>query len=277
MIKYHFLDSGAFTLATKAQQKAIDMKTFYDSEKFYRYIDSYAAFIKKYSLAIHFYANLDVIGNPELTWRNQQYLEKEHGLKPVPVVHFGTEMKWLLFYLERYDFIGLGGLVGAPQPASTKWLDMCFDIICSTPNRLPCVKIHGFGVTGLSRLMRYPWYSVDSTSWARVAGLGQIYVPRKTKGEFDFLKRPIIVPISQENPTVQNGGGHFLSFSAQEKKAIIDWLDYIQIPLGDKDTPGVCNHSGSRRRANLYFFDMLAKEVSKHERPFYLRKKGLLL
>lgn len=278
-IKYHFLDSGAYSLKSKALQGHIDLKTFYDSEMFWNYIDAYAKFIKKYKLAIHYYANLDVIGNAELSWRNQQYLEQKHGLKPVPVIHFGEGVDWVKFYLDKgYDFIGFGGLVISSRHHSKKWLDDCFNLICDTPDRMPKVRVHGFGVTSLAWMLRYPWWSVDSTSWARAAGLGKIYVPRKKNNKFEFKIKPIVIPISDENPTLKNGGGHFESFNKAEKSLILEWLDFVGIPLGNKDELGVRNDSGSRRRANLYFFDLLAKEISKEQRPFSIRKKkGLVL
>lgn len=277
-LKYHFLDSGAFSLRNKAMQGHLDMKTFYDSEMFWNYIDAYAKFIKKYKLAIHYYANLDVIGNPNLSWRNQQYLEQKHGLSPVPVIHFGDSMDWIKFYLDKgYNFIGLGGLVGSVHSRSSKWLDKCFDLICDTPDRMPKVRVHGFGVSSINWLLRYPWWSIDSTTWIRVAGLGQIYVPKKRNGSFDFRVRANVIPISDENPAKKNGGGHFESFTKAEKTLILDWLNYIGVPLGDAITTGVRNNRVWRTKANLFFFENMVKEVSKEQRPFLVTKrKGLL-
>lgn len=276
-IRYHFLDSGAYSLKSKMMKGHISKKEFYDSKEFWSYIDSYAAFIKKYKEAIHFYANLDAIGDPDISWRNQQYLEREHKLKPVPVIHFGTDLKWIRFYIERYKLIGFGGLVVYSRHHSKKWLDSCFDIICDTPDRFPKIRVHGFGVTGLRWLLRYPWWSVDSTSWARTAGLGKIYIPKKKNGCFSFSSQPLILPISNENPNLKQGHSHFGSLSKTEKKIVLEWLDLISIPLGSEKEKGVRNNSGCRRRANLYFFDRMVKELSENPKPFHIPKRGLLV
>lgn len=274
-VKYHFLDSGAYSLKNKYESKSIGME-FYDSPAFWEYIDGYAAFIKKYKDGIHFYANLDVIGNPELSYRNLKYLEKTHGLTPVPVIHFGSDLEWVKFYIKRYSFIGFGGLVLHTRHHSKKWLDACFDIICDTPDRLPKVNVHGFGVTSFAWLLRYPWWSVDSTSWARVAGLGSIYIPKHKGGKFVFNEAPIIYPISNESPSIKRKDQHYETLSVLEKEIIRKWLIQINIPLGDDDNIGVKNNSGCRRRANLLFFEKMIEELSKTPRPFILQRRSLI-
>src|SRR5438552_1722463 len=108
----HFFDSGSFSLWTAAEEYAkrhnCSRWKFYDSKRHWRYVEDYAAFVKKYSLAIDLYANVDVIPNAELTWRNQQYLEQKHGLCPVPVVHYTCDLKWLQHYMDLgYELIAL--------------------------------------------------------------------------------------------------------------------------------------------------------------------------
>src|SRR5262245_48519493 len=118
-VRSHFFDSGSFTLWTKAREYAQGKPEkrkwdYYDKEDFWKYIDSYAAFVKRYKIAIDLYANVDVIPNPELSWRNLKYLEDKHGLTPVPVIHYGTDLEWLKRHMASgYDIIGLGGLVGS--------------------------------------------------------------------------------------------------------------------------------------------------------------------
>ena len=62
--------------------------------------------------------------------------------------------------IKKYSYIGLGGLVPIAMKKSKiiKHLDNCFSII-----RDKC-HIHGWGVTSKDILLRYPFYSVDSTS-----------------------------------------------------------------------------------------------------------------
>src|SRR5690606_5885633 len=99
-----FLDSGAFSFHSESlkywkAKKGRDRWKYYHTREFKEKLDEYANFIKKHMKEYNFlYANLDVIGNPELTWRNQKYLEEEHNLSPIPVIHKG-DIKWLDFYL----------------------------------------------------------------------------------------------------------------------------------------------------------------------------------
>lgn len=165
-VQSHFLDSGSFSLWTREAKKFMRENPgagkydYYDTKEFFSYMDSYAEFIKRYSVGIDFYANVDVIPNPELTWRNQQYLEREHDLHPVPVVHYTTNLKWLKFYMdEGYEFIALGGMVGSTSQESCQtWLDKCFELVCPKPSYLPTIKLHGFGITTYELILRYPWY-----------------------------------------------------------------------------------------------------------------------
>lgn len=287
-VKSHFLDSGAFTLWTTAFKYYKENKCgrwdYYDTEEFWTYIDNYAAFLKKYKIAIDLYANIDAIENPEITYRNQKYLETEHGLSPVPVVHFGTSIDWLQKYMdEGYEIIGLGGLVGSTmKKACRDWIDSCFDLVCDTPDRLPKVKLHGFGVTSYRFLIRYPWWSVDSAAWDKIASFGGICVPHKRKGKFIFSEAPYIMKVSMESPDRKKKKAHILNKPLAERKIIQEWLDEINIPMGSLDDKGEIKEQGVityhvyRRIANLYFYDRMVKSLPKYPWAFKSRKKTLL-
>lgn len=147
-----FLDSGAFTAYNSG--KVID-------------IDEYIDFIKKHKPSL--YANLDVIGNAEETFKNQKYMESK-GLKPIPVFHFNEDFKYLNEYAKKYDYIALGGVAQLKVKSKIhSWLKKCFKIIPST------TKTHGFAVTSPELLKIYPFYSVDSTSWLSGGKFGMIF------------------------------------------------------------------------------------------------------
>lgn len=283
----HFLDSGSFTLWTTAAKYAKENKCgkwdFYETQEFWDYIDAYAEFIKKYSYAIDLYANVDVIPNPELSWRNQKYLEKKHGLRPVPVVHYTTDLDWLKFYIKKdYELIGLGGLVGSTsQEECRAWIDKAFDIVCDQPSRLPKVKIHGFGVTTYDLLLRYPWWCVDSTSWTKIGAYGGILVPHKRKGKWVFTEQPYLMKVSDESPDVKTKGKHVLTMSQMEQTIIKEWLAEIGIPLGKRDSNGeviewgVVTQHTYRRAANLLFFERMRLSLPEWPWPFRsTRRKG---
>lgn len=143
-----FLDSGAFSVMTQGIE--ID-------------IDDYASYIKENIDSLELYANLDVIGDAQATQENQDYLEAL-GLNPLPTFHYGSNYENLKRLAASYTYIGLGGLV--PIAKSRKklqvHLDRCFKIIREVN---PKLKVHGWGMTSYFAVMRYPFYSVDSTSW----------------------------------------------------------------------------------------------------------------
>jgi hypothetical protein len=289
-INSHFLDSGSFTLWTRAAEYAKENHcenkwAFYDTPEFWEYADSYAAFVKEYADAVDHYANVDVIPNPKLSWRNQEYLENKHGLTPVPVVHYTTDLKWLKFYMERgHEFIALGGLVGGSQADGRwDWIDRAFDIVCDQPSRLPKVKIHGFGVTNWDLLLRYPWYSVDSTSWTKAGAYGGVFVPHKRGGKFVFTEQPYVIKTSFESPETKDVGKHYFNLTAAEKTVVDEWLELIRVPLGTLGPPtgeggryrkedvltyGVITRHTERRAANLIFFEMLRDHIPQYPWPF---------
>ena len=150
-----FLDSGGFSAFTQGVE--IDL-------------DKYIEFIRRFEDILTVYANLDVIGDAAGTQRNQAYMEKR-GLRPLPAFHFGSDLKVLKRMADKYDYLALGGLVPlAMSPRKLMgWLDRCFSVIRDQ------AKVHGFGMTGIPMLKRYPWYSVDSMSWLGGTMRGEIY------------------------------------------------------------------------------------------------------
>lgn len=252
---------------------------YYHLDSFYQYLDDYAAFVQKYHYAIDLYANVDVIPNPKLTWRNQKYLE-DQNLCPVPVVHYTTDLKWLDFYIRKgYPVIGLGGLVGSTaEEDCRRWIDKAFQIVCPPPSRLPVVRIHGFGITTYELLIQYPWWSVDSTSWAKVGAYGGILVPhkRKVNGKWTwyFGEQPYLMKVSEDSPDRKKQGRHILTIAKGERRIIQEWLDYIDVPLGKQDKEGdvvewgVLTHHTYRKAANLFFYEEMRKWLPEYPWKF---------
>ena len=189
------LDSGAFSAWN--QQQTINL-------------DDYIAYLKRNHKWLYSYVTLDVLPfGPErhrsadmvetcakLSYKNHQTI-KEHGLTPIPVFHQGESWRWLDRMLkdgERY--IGLSTRKDLWGHQQCDWLDQCFSILCDQKGR-PLVFTHGFGVTNPSLIFRYPWHTVDSTTWSLAPGYGQIIIPPRNKdGEFEWLKRPVRVAVT---------------------------------------------------------------------------------
>ncbi len=145
-----FIDSGAFS-ATNAGA-AID-------------IDSYCEFLLETGAKI--YAGLDVIGNAEATRANNEYMVKEYALRPIPTFHMGSDLEDLE-KLMGYPYIALGGMV-----FSSGIQNHCDAVWNYILNHNPKLRVHGFGLTNVEMMHRYPWFSVDSSSFKSCKRFGR--------------------------------------------------------------------------------------------------------
>lgn len=166
-----FLDSGAFSAFTQGVQ--ID-------------IAAYCEFIKKHSDIIRVASVLDAIGDPEGTYNNQKEMERL-GTNPLPCYHYGEPTEFLDYYVKNYEYITIGGMVPISTPQLKLWLDRIWRNHLTTPDGRPKIKVHGFGLTSLPLMMRYPWYSVDSSTWIQWAAHGAILLP--TVGQLAISSR----------------------------------------------------------------------------------------
>jgi len=270
-----FIDSGAHSLYNKeadTDNKRKDALSLTDKYKFFdlkkgsefrKFLESYASFIQHYKHAVDYYVTLDAIYNPEKTWEITMLLEEEYGLKPLPVIHCHSELKWFAKYIERgHTFIGIGGLgQGITKSSFLPWADKVFHFLCPAPHKLPLVRTHGFAMTSWELLLRYPWWSVDSASWIKIAAYGRILIPHKRKGQYVFTEPPYIIGVSQESTTIHDKNGHVLNLTKDTRKIVEEWLDRIGTPLGTKDVWGVTSCYEARARANVVYFQLFAQSL----------------
>ena len=141
-----FVDSGAFSAYTQGVK--VDLN---------EYAEWCLAHDDLYDVAI----NLDVLFDPDRSERNYGLLAAQ-GVRVLPVFHAGSPWSVLHDLCRDHDFVCLGGVANSSsaKAAMRAWLDRCFDIGHEYGTRF-----HGLGVTGWWALLRYPWASVDSTSW----------------------------------------------------------------------------------------------------------------
>lgn len=201
-----FLDSGAFSMFTQGIHIPLE---------------TYADYIKANKDWIHVASNLDQIGRDKEaeTWANQKELERL-GVDVCPVHHARDDDRWLQRYLaEGYDYIFLGGMVPESIPYLTQWLDRIWDRYLVRKDGTAKVKIHGFGLTALSMIRRYPWYSVDSTSWVLIGRYGIIYV--------DLPHMDIKINISSESGAIHKMDAHFDTFAPAIRQAIRDRIEQL--------------------------------------------------
>lgn len=200
-----FIDSGAFSVAHAG--KSID-------------IDSYVSFINSHP-DVNVWAELDSIPFPvlnsktakescEKSWESYLYMMERIKVEPdklLPIYHFGEPF----YALERIlntevcgklpAYIGIGGRHGVSTKDQEGYFETVFRIVKKSKN--PNVKIHAFGMTVLTLLEKYPFYSADSTSWLQVANNGSIFGKRtnwyvSNKGENDS-NHVLNLPVAAQN------------------------------------------------------------------------------
>lgn len=254
-----FLDSGAFSLRRKKGITEAD---------YLKYMDGYADSIRKLGDRITFYANVDVIGDPDQTWRNQQYLEKEHGLTPIPVVHWGSKPVVLDRYLNGgYTYIGLGGLLkGGIEGRAIDRATRRVGWLTDTFKQIGSVRTHGFGitfgVTTTTLMSRYPWWSIDNSTWLKEAALGGILVPKKRNGEFIFTEAGFLMKFSRE--LLPSNRFHYGKLPSLAKGIVIEWLEHINLSV-----IAVVNDPAARQQANLFYFERLRRALPNRPRIYY--------
>jgi hypothetical protein len=118
-------------------------------------IYEYVAYIKRSHIGK--YVVLDVVGDPEATAANQVIMEND-GLYPIPVFHINSDMSILDELAAKYRYIALGGTVGKSRTEREIFFDEVFE-------RCPDTLFHGLGMTMTDLMRKYPWASVDSTTW----------------------------------------------------------------------------------------------------------------
>lgn len=168
-----FLDSGAFSVFTGKKTVNLD-----EMIRDYKTLDS-----------IKLKCGLDVIGDAEATKRNCLEM-KEANLDVMPTFHYGESFEYLEYYCQNFSYVALDGVAQLKvHERLEEWLDSCFAYIKPYFNK---VKIHGFAITSYRLLMRYPFYSVDSTTWqssARFAEHNELKKLRLRRVKSPYLHR----------------------------------------------------------------------------------------
>lgn len=205
----------------------------YKTPKFWEYVDNYVQFIKEYYDLLDIYVVMDAIYEPEVSWQVYKYMKYEHGLDPLPVYHYNEPIEYFKKYMNETNFIGISGLgQGIPKNKYINWADKVFTLVCDPITGLPNYKIHGFALTSVSLIKKYPWFSVDSSSWVQYSQYGQILVPKVKNGKYDFLTRPYNIFVSTRCPTKNVEGHHYDTLTKREKSIILDYLSSINVAFG---------------------------------------------
>ena len=181
------MDSGGYTLRKN--------NTSFD-------ISTYINFLNRNKVKLAF--NLDT-NDFEETRRNQKILDKETKTKIIPIYHYSDFIDHRNFLNElvaEYDYIAVGGVAGKNlnRKKKTNFFNYTFS---KTQNK---VKVHGLGVNALTELGKYPFYSVDGTSWlspARFRSMSK-FDGRKTRSLSKTTKEISVDRMEMITATYQN-------------------------------------------------------------------------
>ena len=166
------LDSGAFTF----------MNTVKGNVNWNDYIDKYISFINKNGVQHYFELDIDVIVGYEEVKRIRAKIERETGVKSIPVWHKSRGIEEYKRLVNEYEYISIGGIVTKEikkeeYPLLKKIVQYAYD---------RGTKVHGLGFTPKD-VGQYKFYSVDSTSWKSSRRFGSMY-------KFDGKEIKVITP-----------------------------------------------------------------------------------
>jgi hypothetical protein len=238
-----FLDSGAFSAFTKGVEV--------DLEAYCRYIRDNMDIIEVASV-------LDGIGDPLQTWQNQRRME-QLGTAPLPCFHYGEDERYLKWYVDNYEYITLGGMVPISTPQLKLWLDEIWKHYLTDSSGRPKLKVHGFGLTTISLMERYPWYSVDSSSWVQIAANGGILLPDHG-----------VISVSKTSSAAKQEGRHINTLPKPQQKAVAAEIEKLGFDVERVQTEYI-----TRWVFNCAAFEILNRRYAGEDKIFVGDQMGL--
>ena len=241
-------------------------------------IKEYIQYIKDHMSLLDSYVTLDTIPgkdgrmdrNPDSikksaasSYKNQQIM-KDAGLAPIPVFHQGEEWEWLFKMMDEGEtYIGISPYLRSTDREVRRWLDDCFTRLVDSKGR-PIVKTHGFGATGTQVMRRYPWYSVDSTTWTVAGGYGKVRIPAKGKdGKPDFNGKSTLLHISNLDtegvPSIRAQDYDAQNLGTNDDSFQRDWIEEY-IKFCGMDMTDVRNDQYCRMAALVSYFKCIESE-----------------
>lgn len=188
------IDNGAFTVHRKGG--IID-------------IDKYIEFINDYGEWIDYFIALDdipgkwgeqktieeVIQSPKKTWDNYLYMydRVKYPKKLLPVFHQHETFDNLVRILTsgKPEYICISGNKELTNKQREDWYQECYNLI----NRYnPNIKVHCLGSATIENAVKFPFTSMDATTWIMVGAngsiltdYGMVYISDRGKYEKDYI------------------------------------------------------------------------------------------
>lgn len=160
-----FIDSGAFSFLVKGYNDKTP-RDLIDSQVA-PYLTRYVEWIKSRRRLMDWYATFDYVVEAPVVYEMTKRLQKM-GIKPVPVYHGDASIDWVKRYIdEGHKLIALSKRFFLnDRKGLHRYYEQVFKI--TEANGTAC---HGFAATD-TEVWKYPFYSVDSTSLVKQAGMG---------------------------------------------------------------------------------------------------------
>lgn len=254
-----FLDSGAFSAYTLGATLSI--------EDYCNYITRNLDIIRFEDGAL-MASVLDGIGDAQKTYQNQLEMEFRfrhagYDLRPLPCFHFEEDARYLDHYVANYEYITLGGMVGASTAQLRTWLERVWENHLLDGSGRAKIKVHGFGITAVPLMEEFDWYSCDSSSWIQSAAFGSVIVPGASQSNPAW---PLAV--SEKSPSRHDAGQHVTTMTPPEEKYLFDLFE--QYGFNYERLGSIYE---SRAAFNLWAFGEVNKIMDQRRRDNYLAGK----
>ncbi len=250
------MDSGAYSAWVK--QTKIDVK-------------EYGKFILKHIDEFDLIINLDVIpgkwGQKEIPKKEMEKAIKEGwdnyytlidmGIpanRLIHIFHQGEPFHYLEKMIKEMEYIGISPANDRTTAEKKVWLDQCKKYVA--PKGKALIKTHGFGMTSLHLIWRFPFFSIDSTTWVLVGAMGGVMMPKMKFGRPTYKESPIILPITTKNDIKKPF--HYQNLSEIEQSKVQKYFNERGFDVKDLEKDGI-----ERDRANMRFFLDLEKTLEK--------------
>lgn len=155
------------------------------------------------------FVNLDVIPKTgssskevdkccEAGFENFKFLSG-HLKNVLPVYHYKDPIEWAFKYLEYVDYLGISPANDTPEEVKQSYLNYFFSHVPLT------TRTHAFGYTSAFGMNKYPFYSVDSTTWMVSARYSRAVFYHRHRMDFsiphisEYLSR-VGIPYDMNNP-----------------------------------------------------------------------------
>jgi hypothetical protein len=136
------------------------------------------------------------------------------------------------------------------------WLDRIWDKYLTDGSGRPRLKVHGFGITAVPIMERYPWHSCDSSSWIQSAAFGSIVTPSHGP-----------ISVSEKSPSRHDWNQHATTLSPAEQ-------DYLFAMLEDQGFTyeRLSTIYESRAAYNLWAFGVINTMINAQNNEIFRRE-----